>query len=232
MARSANLERWTDASGRYIGLKRLSSVTPSRGSVLILYGNGDLAVNYSYYAGVIQSVAPLDVFILEYPGYGDRSGSPTQSSLFQAASEAFRMLPAGKPIYLFAQSLGTGVASYLAGTESTNVAGVILVSPYNRLTDVAQFHMPLLPVHLLLLDRFPSEKYLRNYHGPLGVVVDGHDKVVPERFGLRLFIGYAGPKKLWDFDSGEHTEIDEPQPEFWTEVLDFWQANKPTLPGN
>jgi len=43
-----------------------------------------------------------------------------------------------------------------------------------------------LPVGLLLVDRFPSEDYLRDYHGPVGMVVDGLDQVVPEKFGRRL----------------------------------------------
>jgi uncharacterized protein len=228
MARRANLERWTNSAGRFIGLKRLSPERPATGSILITYGNGDAAVNYAGYADAIQGIAPLDVFILEYPGYADRPGKPSQDNLFRAADEAFQLLPANKPVYLDGQSLGTGVAAYLAGTHPNTVAGVVLVSPYNCLTDVAQHHMRIFPVHWMLMDRYPSEDYLRNYHGPVGMVVDGRDTVIPEKFGLRLYHGYAGPKRLWEFPSGEHATIMEPPAQFWREVVDFWRTNSHT----
>jgi pimeloyl-ACP methyl ester carboxylesterase len=225
MARSGNLERWTNSSGQFIGLKRQSPWQQASGSILIAYGNGDAAGNYGGYADSIQSVAPLNVFVLEYPGYADRPGKPSQDSLFRAADEAFQLLPTNMPIYLVGQSLGTGVAVYLAGLHSDKVAGVVLVSPYNRLVDVAQYQMPLFPVHLLLIDRFPSEDYLRNYHGPVGMVVDGRDEVVPEKFGLRLYNGYTGPKKLWEFPNAGHASIAGSQQKFWKEAIEFWQTN-------
>lgn len=225
MAQAAGLARWKNPAGEFIGLKHLSPKQPAVGSVLILYGNASDAAECAHYADGIQSVAALDVFILEYPGYADRPGSPSQSSLFRAAGEGLEMLPTNKPIYLVGESLGSGVAAYLAGTHPGKVAGMVLISPYNRLADLAQFHMPIFPVQLLLVDRFPSEDYLRNYHGPIGMVVDGHDTVIPEKFGLRLYNGYAGRKRLWDFPTGEHSAIAEPPAKFWKEVVEFWQTS-------
>jgi hypothetical protein len=150
--------------------------------------------------------------------------------MFSAADEAFLMLPAKKPVYLVGESLGTGVASYLAGTYSNRIAGILLISPFNSLVDAAQIHFPILPVSLLLGDRFPSEKYLRNYDGKVGITVDGKDTVVPDKLGYRLLHGYAGPKKLWAFPDGGHCQITDRPSIFWKEVIEFWQTNQP--PGN
>ena len=90
---------------------------------MIMYGNGSTAVGSGHYADEIQAVAAFDVFILEYPGYEDRPGSPSQKSLFHAADEAFHTLPVNQPIYLVGESLGSGVASYLAGTYPDKIAG-------------------------------------------------------------------------------------------------------------
>ena len=126
------------------------------------------------------------------------------------------------------QSKGSSVAFDVFILECPGtVAGAVLISPYNRLTSTAQYHLPILPVGLLLVDRFPSEIYLRNYHGPVGVVVDGHDQVIPEKFGRRLFDGYTGPKRLWEFPNGEHATIMGPPEQFWKEAVEFWQANRP-----
>lgn len=225
-AQSTRLERWCNQAGQPIGMKRLSRRQPADGQVLITYGNGSWAVGCAHYADDIQNVAALDVFILEYPGYADRAGSPSQKSIFRAAEDAFQSLDAHKPVYLLGESLGSGVASYLAGTYPRKVAGLILLSPFNRLTDVAQHRLPLLPARLMLLDRFPSEDYLRDYHGPVGIVVDGLDKAVPSEFGIKLYDRYAGPKRLWNFPDGHHVSIMESPSRFWGEVIDFWRTSQ------
>jgi pimeloyl-ACP methyl ester carboxylesterase len=230
MAHTARLERWTNSTGQFIGMKRLSPRRPADGTVMIAYGNGSTAIGCDHYANDIQSVAAFDIFVLEYPGYEDRTSRPSQSSMFSAADEAFLMLPAKKPVYLVGESLGTGVASYLAGTYSNRIAGILLISPFNSLVDAAQIHFPILPVSLLLGDRFPSEKYLRNYDGKVGITVDGKDTVVPDKLGYRLLHGYAGPKKLWAFPDGGHCQITDRPSIFWKEVIEFWQTNQP--PGN
>ena len=76
------------------------------------------------------------------------------------------------------------------------------------------------------MDRFPSGDDLRRYHGPLGVMLDGRDQIVPEKFGLRLYNDYAGPKRLWEFPRSGHIEIAEPPEKFWKEVVGFWQTNQ------
>ncbi len=225
MARQANLERWTNSTGQFIGFERRSPKQPAEGSILIAYGNGGTATGSAHYADDIQSVVPLDIFILEYPGYEDRPGSPSQNSLFQAAADAFNSLPTNHPIYLIGESLGTGPVSYLAGTFSNNIAGIALISPFDRLASPAQNRFPFLPVGLLLMDRFPSADYLRDYHGKVAITLDGGDDIVPEKFGRRLYDSYNGPKKLWEFPNAGHCQITGAQSLFWGEVINFWHTS-------
>jgi pimeloyl-ACP methyl ester carboxylesterase len=224
-ARATSLTRWTNSAGVELGMKRLSPHQPSAGSVLVVYGNASWSVGSAHYADEIQGAALLDVFILEYPGYADRTGTPSQTNFFRAADEAFTALGTNQPVYVVGESLGSGVVAYLAGKYPGKISGLLLISPYNRLTAVAQAHMPFLPVSWLLVDRFPSEDYLQKYHGPVGIVVDGQDTVVPKKFGLKLYDHYAGPKRLWNFPNGGHIAIMEPPEQFWPEVLDFWRIS-------
>jgi pimeloyl-ACP methyl ester carboxylesterase len=225
-AKAAELERWTNSSGQAIGMMRLSPSKPAAGQVLLVYGNASWSVGCAHYVDEIQKVAPFDVYILEYPGYADRAGSPTEQTLFNSADEALSLLGTNEPTYLLGESLGTGVAAYLASKHPDQFAGLMLLSPYNRLADVGKYRVPFLPVSLILADRFPSEDYLRNYHGPVGFMVDGRDRIVPEKFGLRLHDGYDGPKQLWRFPDGGHIHIPQPKAKFWGEVVKFWQMHQ------
>jgi pimeloyl-ACP methyl ester carboxylesterase len=225
IAQSANLERWTNSDGANIGFKRLSPTHPAIGSILITYGNAGSATGCAHYVNDIQNVAAMDVYILEYPGYEDRTGHPAEKTFFAAAADAFQIIPTNKPVYLLGESLGSGVASYLAGTFTNRIDGIVLLSPFPSITDVGQHRYPFLPVSLLLVDKFASEKYLRNYHGKVAVTVDGRDDVVPEKFGLRLYNSYEGPKKLWSYPNGGHIEIYLPHTKFWKEAIAFWRDN-------
>jgi len=223
-AKAGGLERWASPAGKPIGWKRLSPNQPAQGHT---HGNAGCAFQCAHYADVIQQVAALDVFMAEYPGYADRPGKPTELTLDASAEEAFQLLlPKGR-VYLIGESLGTGVAAYLAGRYPDKTAGVALLAPYNRLADVAQAHMPFVPVHLLLRDRFPAEDYLRTYHGPVAMVVAVHDTVIPEVFGHRLYSRYAGPKKLWDIPEGDHGVVMNQPTEFWQQIVAFWQSGTP-----
>jgi len=169
--------------------------------------------------------AAFDVFILDYPGYRDRTGTPNERSIYTAADEALLLAATNGPVYVIGESLGTGVASYLAGAHPKRVAGVVLFAPYTRLTDVAQSRFSIFPVSLILQDRFPSEDYLKDFHGPVGILIGQEDRVVPPRFGRRLYDGYSGPKRLWDFPMDDHCSIFWRTGKVWNEIHDFWRSN-------
>ena len=83
------------------------------------------------------------------------------------------------------------------------------------------------PLRLLLRDRFPSEDYLRTYHGPVAMLVGGRDRVVPERFGRRLYDAYAGPKRLWEVPAGDHGTVMTQPPWVWKDIIEFCQSHQP-----
>ncbi len=221
LAASLDFQIWHNAGGQFIGWKRLSKTKPAQGQVLILHGNASCALDRAPYADGLQSAAPLDVYVLEYPGYDGRPGSPSQKTIFAAARDGLQQLKSKCRVLLIGESLGTGVAAYLAGTNPAQVAGVFLSAPYNNLSAVARHHLPIFPVKLMLRDKYASDYYLRSYHGPLAVLLGGKDEVVPNEFGRRLFQGYDGPKKLWEFPDAGHDDLLQPTAEFLREVLEF-----------
>ncbi len=213
---------WTNAAGRRIGWQRPASIQPSAGAALILHGNAGSAVARDYLADPLQAAWPLDVFILEYPGYADRPGKPSQSTLLAAADEAAELLADRPPLFLIGESLGTGPAAYLAGRLGARVAGVLLLVPYNRLADVAAGHYPWLPVRWLLRDPFPADEWLATYPGPVGFLIAERDQVIPPKLGRALHDGFAGRKQLWVLPEADHEEANDRPPEWWEEVGRFW----------
>ena len=224
LAQQEGFEPWQGKTGEHMGW-RLRAKSPAAGAVLIAHGNAGCAAHRGYMARPIHAAADFDVYVLEYPGYGCRAGSPSQRSILAAADEALEALPQGVPIYIVSESLGTGVAAHLAGKYSSRVAGLALFAPYDNLSSVGQSQMPFLPVSLLLWDRFHPAESLRNYRGPIKVVLAEADTIIPSKFGQRLYDGYHGPKSVEVIAGAGHNDIAEQTPNWWKETVAFWEKN-------
>lgn len=218
------LQPWRNSRGEWIGWK-LPAKTNSAGSVLIFHGNAGSAVQRGYLARPAHEATEWDVFLLEYPGYGARSGAPSLDSFLAAAEEAFKEL-AHKPVYLVSESIGTGAASHLAKSHPDKVHGMLLFVPYDDLASVAQHKMWWLPASLLLKDRFQPSKWLNDYRGPVKVVLAGEDEIVPVGLGTNLFESYKGPKSLQIFPNARHNDPASQSVDWWKGVVQFWQTNR------
>ncbi|MEO7677432.1 MAG: alpha/beta hydrolase [Verrucomicrobiota bacterium] len=222
MAARKGMSPWRNSNGQIIGWK-LPSNGESKGSVLLVHGNAGSALDRSDFAAEIHQAAPVDVYLLEYPGYGAREGSPNQKSLLAAADEGFELLTNSGPVYVVSESLGTGVAAHLARQHGKAVAGLMLFVPYDNLASVAQAKMPFLPVRLMLWDRFDPAAWLENYSGPVGFVLAENDEVIPAKFGQRLHDGFAGPKKLEIIPGARHNDVFSQSPKWWKNIFTFWE---------
>jgi pimeloyl-ACP methyl ester carboxylesterase len=220
-ADAQQLQPWTNASGLRIGWWKPPPGVKPVVRVMLMHGNAGSAAGRDYLLVPLQAGVPAEVRLLEYPGFADRPGSPSQTTLLAAADEALDTLPRDLPLVLVAESLGTGVACYLAGTHPDRIAGVILLTPFNNLGATAGYHYPWLPVKTILLDRFPSDEWLPRYGGPVGVVLGLEDRVVPAELGRRLYAGYGGPKRLWEIPGAGHWEASQRPAEWWAEAFQF-----------
>ena len=225
LASQDGLVPWTNAAGEIIGW-RLSTRAAGVGSVLVVHGNGGSALGFAELAATIRSATGLEPYLLEYPGYGQRRSFPSESTILAAADEAWELLPTNAPAYVVSESLGTGVAAHLAQKYPAQVSGLLLFVPYDRLASVAQAHYPFLPAYFLLLDRFAPADWLASYRGPVKIVIAGRDEVIPRARGQRLYDDYQGPKSLQIIPKASHGGNTRQSPEWWREVLAFWQSAK------
>jgi hypothetical protein len=216
---------WNNQSGQIIGWK-IPASGAATGNVLIVHGNAGCAFSRDYLARPVHDAADVDVFVLEYLGYGARSGSPGKKNFIAAAEEAFQLLSTNLPRYVVSESIGAGVAAELAKNHPAEIAGLAMFAPYQNLAAVAQKQMPFLPAYFLLLDRFNPADCLKNFRGPVKFVVAGADEIIPSASGRKLADGYGGPKKLQVIPGAHHNEIAEQSAAWWREVFAFWQQKE------
>ncbi len=194
-----------------------------KGLVIVFHGNAGAAWQRLYYP---TALVPLGyrVLLAEYPGYGGRPGEPSEAMLVSDAREivarAYREF--GEPIYLWGESLGSGVVSGVVAEPPVPIAGVVLLTPWTTLPALAQRIYWFLPARWLVKDRFDNVKNLRKYRGPVAVLIAERDEVVGAELGRRLYESLQGPRQLWVFEGSGHNSWPSGSSEpWWREVMEF-----------
>lgn len=195
------LNEWNQ-NGQLIGYVR--PVASPKAVWLFMHGNAGQAADRTY---VLPSFPATDsVFILEYPGYGARSGSPSQTSFNIAAQEAYELLKMQypqTPVCIAAESIGSGPASYL-GTLPDPPAKIALITPFSRLVDVASVHYPFLPVKLLLRDKWDNISLLQQYKGQIEIFGARSDSIIP--VSQSKAIAESKPSATLHLIEGDHND--------------------------
>lgn len=197
---------WRDGHGALLGWRSPGLGRP-RARVLVLHGNAGSALDRAHYA---RDLAPLglEVYLLEYPGYGPRPGEASLEALSADAAAAARALAAKgpEPLVVLGESLGTGVAGRAAALAPEAVRGVVLVTPYARMAEVARLHYPWLP-GFLLRDRWAPQDDLAGFRGPVALLLAGQDEVVTQGQGEQLFTALPGPKQRFVEPEATHNGL-------------------------
>ena len=149
-------------------------------TLVFFHGNGDNLKGAMAATGTLAD-AGYGMLLVEYRGYSGNPGSPTEAGLYRDGEAALRwlseaMIPLARTI-LVGNSLGSGVATQLA--SSHDVAGLILISGYARLADVAALHVRIFPVRLLLLDRYDNAAKLPRVTAPVLLLHGAADSFIP-----------------------------------------------------
>lgn len=179
---------------RHSGDSHPEDLSESPRVVLYFPGNAGNR-SYRWAACLMLSDLGCDVLIADYRGFGDNPGSPSEETLISDAMSLWNhaieeMKVRHDRIVLFGESLGGGVATQLAATQSRNGTppeGVIIQSSFNSLADVAQSHFPFVPAKLLLWDQFDSASQIDDIQCRYLHLHGDRDEVVPYACGRDLF---------------------------------------------
>lgn len=185
---------------------------------LLIYFGGN-AEDVMTLIPVMAKFSAWTVLLMNYRGYGESEGQPSESAFYQDALQLFDHFSQQKGIdsqriVLMGRSLGSGVAIYAAHQRAA--AGVILISPYQSLVKVAQQHYPIVPVNYLLRHRFESEKRVAEINAPLLMIAAEHDEVIPVAQSLELSAQWAGKVEQVIMQKVTHNDI--------SEAVGYWQT--------
>lgn len=152
--------------------------------------------------------AGLSSLIIDYRGFGDSEGQPSEAGTYRDADAAWRWLTIDQAvppqrIVLFGRSLGGAVAAELAAR--TGPAGLVLESAFTSLPDLAAALYPWIPVRLLIRYQYDTADALRRFEGPILVAHSPADELIPFAHAQRLAAIHPGRTELFEL-SGKHDE--------------------------
>ena len=178
----------------------------AKATVLFLHGNAG-NISHRLDSIAIFRELGLDVFIIDYRGYGQSEGKPSEQGTYLDARAAWEYLVndreiAPHKIVIFGRSLGGAVASWLAA--QTTPGAVILESTFTSAPDMAHRLYPFLPVRLMTRLKYSVKENVKGLSSPLLVVHSRQDEVIPFDMGESIFAAAPEPKQMLVI-TGDHS---------------------------
>jgi uncharacterized protein len=158
----------------------------SKGIVLFLHGNAGNLETWFTHADFWLTTG-YDVLMPDYRGFGKSTGKiESEAQLNDDVLRAWNFVAAnyqGKKHVIYGRSLGTGLAAKLATQVPTDL--VVLVSPYESMTHMAQEYYPWVPSFVL---RYPlkTNEILPLLHSPILLIHGTNDHLIPIDNSKRL----------------------------------------------
>lgn len=157
--------------------------------VIVYNGNAGSACDRAHLRFVFEEAGHSHLFV-EYAGFGGDDRTPSRALLFQDVENVVSFLDTANytEVVIFAESIGSGVASY--HSTLMHVSRIILISPFDSLISVAKNKFPMYP--MFLLEKFSDENFdnidlLSSFQGELKILHGTKDNIVPIRHSKNLF---------------------------------------------
>jgi len=176
-----------------------------------MHGNGS-NVGWSTARAIPYIKAGYGLLSIEYRGYSGNPGEPTEEGLYSDARAFITWLKEqgyeDKDIILYGESLGSGPAVKMA-MEYPDLHALVLEAPFTSTVEVAARAYPIIPVSLLLKDRYDNLSRINSIKTKLIVAHGDADRVVPYILGEKLFNAAPEPKTLITIGGAGHNDLDE-----------------------
>jgi hypothetical protein len=194
----------------------------ARYTILFLHGNGG---NNSHRLEKIRLLhqMKLDIFILDYRGYGRSEGRPSEAGLYRDAEAGYRYLReqrrvAADKIIVYGESLGAAVGIELV--SKLPAKALILEGAFSNIKDMAHKIYPFLSL-FLFTSKFDSLRKIEKIGMPKLFIHSQDDEIVPFSLGQKLYLRADQPKRLLKLRGGHDTSFLDCQEEYVSGIAKF-----------
>ena len=206
---NGELEIWTAQSRR--------AKQQGRADVFILrfYGNADRADRWVAMEADMWNDRAVEIWGMNYPGFGGSTGSARLVRIGPAAIAAFGVLrrqAADAPIIAYGASIGATAALNVAASRRAEIAGLILHNPPPLremiLRQFGWWNLWLLagPVALQIPRDLDSIANARTSRVPAIFLSAEKDEIVAPRFHRWVVQAYAGEKRIIELPGAYHND--------------------------
>ncbi len=185
-------------------LKASSSHQEPELFVLRFYGNADRAERWVTSEAQAWRDVPLELWGVNYPGFGLSTGPAQLTRIADAALIAYDALRAqagDRPIFVFGTSLGTTAALHVASERQ--IAGLVLTNPPPLPELILGEHgwwnlwLIAFPVSRQIPNALDSRANAQRVRVPAVFVLADHDEVVPHKYHQLITEAYSGKKDVF-----------------------------------
>jgi len=195
-------------------------------TVLFFHGNGG-NISHRGDSLYIFHKLKLNVLIIDYPGYGESEGSPSETGLYQSANAAWQYLISDKKtnpenIIIFGRSLGGAVATDLA--SRVKAGGLILESTFSSARDFVNIAFPVFSYFIYLRYSFDSLNKIKKVTAPVLMIHSPDDEVIPFELGQKLFTAVQSEKEFLQIEGGHNDGFMQSIPSYMQALRLYFQS--------
>jgi uncharacterized protein len=188
----------------------IKAPTYSEAPIVFYYGGNaeDVSVQLSY----LDPPLSMSFLILNYRGFGESTGCPTQKNLFSDALKIFDLIlkehkATAEQICLVGRSIGASIAAYVASQR--NVKKLVLVTPFDAIANVFSASSWLFPLKKALGRYFNTAQYLEHVNAKILVISASNDEVVPRKCLENLIEKFPDEIALVEIQGADHQNISD-----------------------
>lgn len=183
-------------------------------TILYFHGNGETVIDYDWTAQFYIDIG-VNLFVVDYRGYGLSNGQPTITSLIRDSHPIFHEFKkvikeeGYKPsLFLMGRSLGSIPAVELAYHYQDEVKGLIIESGSANNFRRLWHYLESSEMERLLGEKFLNKEKIASVFIPTCIIHGEFDQIIPVQEGLELYQkSGAGVKDILIISGADHNDL-------------------------
>jgi len=180
--------------------------------MLFFHGNNGNMSWREYMVNMTKEIG-VNLFMIDYRGFGKSRGNPTQRSLLEDGESAYRYITKkykNCDIIVWGESLGGAIASHVASKHKCRC--LVLLSTFSSLDDVVlEYHGNYAIRYLMsllikyIVEEMPIKSWIKCVKSPVVIIHSKSDETIPFEVSNTLFENISHEQKTHIKIKGKHS---------------------------